>query len=245
MFGAVARRARRARTRAGGEGGFTLVEMMVALAISFVVITSLVASLVTVQNHAAGSILRADSVAGASVGLREMDQDLRQAYELEFPTSTQNTGCTESSAGVQPCNVIDVLVRLSSSGYSGTDFEIRYDCSVASTTIVGDHACWRYLCSASATTASGSTCTASSTTLLSSRLVIDDLINGTSVNPVFSLCYPSTSGSACASGAARATSATVTIETASTGAQATSRGGDPATIELTDALYFPNLDFDQ
>jgi hypothetical protein len=146
---------------------------------------------------------------------------------------------------MQPCNVIDVLVRLSSSGFSGTDFEVRYDCSVASTTIVGDNACWRYLCSASATTGSGSTCTGSSGTRLSSRLAIDDLVNGTSASPVFSLCYPSASGSACATGAARATSATVTIQVPSTGTLATSHGGDPATVTLTDGVYFPNLDFAQ
>ena len=237
--------ARRLWGRSGSQRGFTLVEVLVAMAVAVVVMVPLVALLVTVQNRGAGAIARADSVGTASVGLRAMDQELRQAYVIEFPTSTANTGCPESSGGVQTCNQVDVLARLSATGFSGTDFEVRYDCSVASTTIAGDRACWRYLCSASAATGSGSTCTTSSGTLLSSRLVIDTLTNGTSASPVFSLCYPSASGSACATGAARATSATVTIQTPSTGTQATARGGDPSTIVLTDSLYFPDLDFAQ
>ena len=147
---------------------------------------------------------------------------------------------------MQTCNVLDVLARLTSSGYTGTDFEIRYDCSVASTTIPGDHACWRYLCSASASTSATSACTASSTSLLSTRLVIDDLVNGTASDPVFSLCYPAVSTSSlCATGSTRPTSGSVTLKLPSTGKQATNRGGDPSVIYLNDGLYFPNLDFAQ
>ena len=222
-----------------------MVELLVAMSAGLALMAPLTGLIVAVQDGATGSTSRADSIVVASGGLREMDQELRQAYAVEFPTSTVNAGCPESSGGVQPCNVADVLERLAFSGFSGADFEVRYDCSVASATIAGDRACWRYLCSASAATGSGAACTASSSTLLSSRLVIDDLVNGTSADPVFSFCYPSSSGSACATGAARPTSATVTIKTPATGVLPTRSGGDPSTITLTDGLYFANLDFNQ
>ena len=234
------------------DRGFTLVELLVAMSIVVVLLAPTVLLINTAQNHAAGDISRSDTVQSATVGLREMDQELRQAYEIQYPTSTNNASpsCPEgtigAAAGVQTCNVIDVLARLTSPGYSGSDFEVRYDCSVASTTISGDQACWRYLCSASASTSATATCTASSTTLLSSRLVIDDLVNGTASDPVFSLCYPAVSTTtACTTGATRPTSATVTLKLPATGSQATNRGGDPSVVDLTDGVYFPDLDFGQ
>ena len=247
---------RRARPVRGllchGESGFTLVETLISLSIALVLLVPTVALITSAQNHVAGDALRADTIQYASAGLRQVDQELRQAYEIEYPTSTNNSspscpeGTTGSAAGVQTCNVLDVLARLTSTGNTGTDFEVRYDCSVASTTITGDHACWRYLCSASASTSATAACTASSTALLSSRLVIDDLVNGTASDPVFSLCYPAVSTtSTCTTGSTRPTSASVTLKLPSTGTQATNRGGDPSVIYLTDGLYFTNLDFAQ
>ena len=241
-----------ARLRRAGEHGFTLVELLVAMSVVAVLLTPTVLLINTAQNHAAGDISRSDTVQYATVGLREMDQELRQAYAIQYPTSTNNAspscpeGTTGAAAGVQTCNVIDVLARLTSPGFSGSDFEVRYDCSVASTTISGDQACWRYLCSASASTGATAACTPSSTTLLSSTLVIDDLVNGTAGDPVFSLCYPAVSTTTtCTTGSPRPTSAMVTIKLPSTGTQATNDGGDPAVIDLTDGVYFPDLDFGQ
>ena len=238
--------------RRPAEHGFTLVELLVAMSVVVALLAPTVLLINTAQNHAAGDISRSDTVQYATVGLRQMDQELRQAYEIQYPTSTNNSspscpeGTTGAAAGVQTCNVIDVLARLTSPGYSGSDFEVRYDCSVASTTISGDHACWRYLCSASASTSATAACTPTSTTLLSSRLAIDDLLNGTTSDPVFSLCYPAVSTTTtCTTGSPRPTSATVTIKLPSTGTQATNRGGDPSVIDLTDGLYFPDLDFGQ
>jgi prepilin-type N-terminal cleavage/methylation domain-containing protein len=79
MLAALARRRGRLRLRAGCERGFTLIELLVAMAMAFVVLTPLLAVLVSVQNQAAGAVARAYSVSGASAGLREMDQELRQA----------------------------------------------------------------------------------------------------------------------------------------------------------------------
>jgi len=223
-----------------------LIEVLVASALSLVILTATFAMFVTSQKDATTVIAKADAVQNADVGLRQMVQDLDNAYQLEFPTSTVNTGCA-ATAGVQPCNIVDVLVRLSSSGFSGSDFEVRYDCTVASVTIPADRACWRYLCSASATTAAGSSCTAASGTLLNARLVIDDLINGTTSDPVFSLCYPSTvtTGVACGTGAARATSGTVTIKVPAAGTLSAAAGGGKTTTILTNGIYMANLDYNQ
>jgi type II secretory pathway pseudopilin PulG len=232
------------RARPAGEGGFALIELLVAMSLALILLTATLAIFTTSQKDEQGLFSRADAVQLANAGLREMDQDLRQAYEINFPlAATTSNGCTASS-GKQPCNIIDVLARLTSTGYSYTDYEVRYDCTVASTTITSDTSCWRYLCSASATTSTSSSCLASSSNLLSSREVIDDVSNG--ATPVFSLCYTatSTSGAACAAGGT-ATSATVTINTPAAGTLSTSAGGDRSTIVLSDGIFMPDLSYGQ
>jgi hypothetical protein len=213
--------------------------------LAIALLVPLTAVLVTTQNHAAGDIAQADQTQSASVVLREMDQQLREAYQLEFPTASANTGCPVTS-GIQPCNQIDFLARLTGTGFTGTDFEVHYDCTATSQVVTGDRACMRYLCSASSATGSGSMCMPGTAAWLSTTRMIDPLVNGTSADPVFSLCYPSTLGAGCgASTATRATSATVTVKTPATPNQATANGGDPATVVLTDGVYFPNLDYAQ
>jgi hypothetical protein len=215
------------------------------MSLALIVLTATFAVLIGGQRDQQVLISKADAVQTASVGVRAMSQDLRQAYDIEFPlAATTANGCV-ATAGVQPCNIIDVLARLTGTGYPYTDYEVRYDCTVPSTTISGDTACWRYLCSASATTTATSSCLASSTsTLLSARLVIDDLTNGST--PVFSLCYASaiTTGAACATGGT-ATSATVTISTPAAGTLSTAAGGDRSAIVLSDSIYMPDLSYGQ
>ncbi len=216
--------------------------MVIALA----VLAPVTAALVITQTHGGANITRSDQVQAVTVGLRTMDQELRQAYQFEFPTTAPaDTAVCPVTSGMQACNQVDFLARLSNTGFSGTDFEVRYDCTAASVVVPGENACIRYLCSASAATSSiPSTCLASSPTLRSSRRVIDPIVNGTSSDPVFSLCYPSTTGTGCGvSTATRATSATVTLKVPSTPNQATGNGGDPAVVVLTDGVYFPNLDY--
>jgi len=222
------------------EDGFTLIELLVAMSLGLIIVTATLALFITSQKDEQGLFSRADTVQLANEGLRQMDQDLRQAYEINYPlSSTTSNGCTASS-GTQPCNIIDVLTRL-----TGTDYEVRYDCTVTSTTVSGDKSCWRYECSASASTTTTSSCTASSSTLLSSREVIDDVSNP-STTPVFSLCYTSTltTGSACTS-SGTATSATVTIDTPAAGTLSSSAGGDRSTVVLTDGIYMPDLSYGQ
>ena len=229
----------------GGEAGFTLIELLVAMALALIVLGTAALLFVTGQVDATSAITRADAVQTANAGLREMDQDLLQAYEVEYPTSTSyaSAGCTAvSAAGVQLCNQIDVLAR---SG-SGTDYEVRYDCAVASTEIATDRSCWRYECSASAATGTGSSCLAT-TSGVAARMVIDDVIDGTTAAPVFSLCYQSssTTGSSCAPGASRPTSGTVTIEVPAAGTLSAASNGDPATVDLSDGIFMPNLSYGQ
>jgi len=219
-------------------------------------VTATITMFVFLQAGSSGVIARAETVQDAQVGLREMDQELRQAYSIQFPTSTTTstataggtTTCTASS-GVEPCNVVDFLARLTGTGFSYADYEVRFDCTASSTTVSGDRTCWRYLCAASATTGSTapSTCTSSSSNLLTDGPVIDDLTNATSTSPVFSFCYPNTgtTGSSCTAGAAQPTSATVTIDVPSSGQLKSAQNGDPSTIQLTDGVYMPNLNFGQ
>jgi Tfp pilus assembly protein PilW len=234
----------RSRARLAGDRGFALLELLVAMSFALIVLTATLAIFTTSQKDEQGIFGKADAVQLANAGLREMDQDLRQAYEINFPvSSTTSNGCTASS-GKQPCNIVDVLARLTSTGYTYTDYEVRYDCTVASTTITSDTSCWRYLCSASAATLATSSCLASSSNLLSSREIIDDVSNGST--PVFSLCYTatSTSGAACAAGGT-ATSATVTIDTPAAGKLSTAAGGDRAAIVLSDGIFMPDLSYGQ
>jgi hypothetical protein len=214
--------------------------MLLASLMAILVLGTAVTLFVTTQKDATSAIAKADSIQTAQAGLHQMDQVLRQAYAVEFPTSTDDAGCLET-AGAQPCNQVDVLARL-----AGSDYAVGVNCSVASASITGDQACWQYECSASATTAAGTTCNASGPNLISSKLVIDDVTNGTTSSPVFSFCYASTSTvntSRCATGASRPTSATVTIDTPAAGTLSRTSGGDPSTVVLTDNVYMPNLDF--
>ena len=224
------------------DAGFTVVETIVTVALALVVLVPVSFVLTDMQQASTGTIQRADAVQLAEVGLRSMDQQLRGAYQVEFPTSSSGCSspwCSSIASGVQTANVVDVLTRV-----KGTDYEIRYDCTVASKTITTDRACWQYKCSASASTGSGSSCT-STTSGVTKGLVIDQLTNGTNASPVFSFCYQNltTTGNACASGATRPSSATVTIDVPAAGTLSTShQNGDPTTVQLTDNVYMTNLD---
>jgi hypothetical protein len=233
-----------------GESGFTLVELLVAAALSIVVLAATLTLFETLQRNSAGVLTRAATVQAAQAGLREMDSELRQAYQIEFPTSSvtsivpatgsgNSTTCT-ASAGVEPCNVVDVLVRL-----SGTDYEMRFDCTIASPTIPADRSCWRYICSASASTSTNQACASGQSNFIRRNLLIDDITNATSTAPVFSFCYPGTS-TQCAAGGTRPTSASVTIDTPAAGTLAsTNTGADASTVQMTDDVFMPNLGFGQ
>ena len=235
-------RARRIRSGLAREAGFTVVELLIASTIALLVLAPVTALFADTQQDSTRVITKADAIQSNETGLQAMDHSLRQAYAVEFPTTSSNSGCTGSS-GIQSCNQADVLVRA-----SGSDYELGYVCTVASTTITGDRACWLYKCLATNEAPASSTCTAGSGgQLVSSSLVIDDITNGTSSNPVFEFCYPNSAatGSACATGASRPTSVAVTIDTPASGTLTSAQNGDPATIVLTDDVNMANLDVGQ
>jgi Tfp pilus assembly protein PilX len=232
----------RALSRAplAADAGFTLVETILAAALAALVIWPVATVLTNTQQASTGTIQRADAIQAAETGLRSMDQQLRNAYEIEFPTSTNSSGCSSISNGVQTCNVVDVLTRSVNSSDRATDSEIRFDCTVASGSY---RSCMEYKCAAAYNTPSTSSCTSSNAT--SKSLVIDEVSNGTSTSPVFSFCYANTAttGNACATGATRPSSATVTIDVPAAGTLSThTQNGDPSTIQLTDTIYMQNLD---
>ena len=233
---------RGARLRAGdplqaGESGFTLIEVLTASVLALLVLGATLSLFVTGQVDATSAIARADAVQIANDGLREMDQDLRQAYEVQYPTSTSSgtppATCAAPSAGIQSCNQLDVLAR----NGSQTDYEVRYDCYVTSTTNPPDKSCVRYQCLASASTPPSATCTSGNAT--STRVVIDNLVNYVNPRntPVFSLSYPS--------GATRSSSGTVTIEVLAAGTLSKASNGDQATVLLQDGIFMPNLSYGQ
>jgi prepilin-type N-terminal cleavage/methylation domain-containing protein len=232
--------------RLADQRGFTIIEVLIASMLALVILGATLNLFDQSAANESSVITKSDTVQVVTAETNSMAQDLRQAYEINYPVSTTTTnGCTPT-AGVQPCNIIDVLSRLPVSGGGYSDYEIHYDCTISSTTISADRACWRYLCSANAATTSTSSCTPSSSTYLSEQEEIDDVSNGTTAAPVFSFCYPTTTtGSACGSGAARPTSVTITIDTPAAGTLTSSQKGDPATIKLTDGVYMANLDYNQ
>jgi len=224
------------------DAGFTLIESVIALGLALLVLWPVSTVLLDTQQASTGTIQRADAIQTAEVGLRAMDQQLRNAYQVEFPTSSSGCSspwCSSITSGVQSANVVDVLTRVVSSG-TVTDSEIRFDCTVSGTI---DRACWEYKCAAAYNTASSSTCTTANDT--SKNRVIDEVSNATTTSPVFSFCYPNTAttGNACANGATRPSSVTVTLDVLAAGTLSTAtQNGDHTTVQLTDTVYMQNLD---
>lgn len=240
----------RLRRALRADGGFTLIEMVVAAGLALVVLWPISTVLLDTQQASTGTIQRADAIQAAEAGLHSMDQQLRNAYEIEFPTTTNSSGCSSMSSGVQTCNIVDVLTRTVSTSGAPTDSEVRFDCGTQS-------ACWEYECPASHSTAANSSCTSSNYS--SKNLVITQLTNGGSTSsPVFSFCYPpsggtgpsgatgtsAANGSACVqNGDTRPSSVTVTIDVPAAGTLSThTQNGDPTTVQLTDTVYMQNLD---
>ncbi len=231
------------------DAGFTLVETILAAALALLVLWPVSTVLTNTQQASTGTIQRADAIQAAQVGLRAMDQQLRNAYAVEFPTQSAGCSspwCTSISSGVQYANVVDVLTHsVNTLNTTTPDSEIRFDCTQASPTIAGDRACYEYICTASYSTGSGSPSSCTS----SGHLVIDDLTNATNTKAgaVFAFCYP-TSGTSggCATpptGASRPSSALVTIDVPAASSLSThTQDGDPTTVQLTDTVYMQNLD---
>jgi prepilin-type N-terminal cleavage/methylation domain-containing protein len=106
------------------EDGFTLVELLVAMAAMLVVAGGAMSVLVSLQRNAANDVERAHAIREAEQGLLRMTKDLREAYAV-----------TNRSANG---NEITVQARL-----KGVNYSIRYNCAAAHPTLTGVYQCVR------------------------------------------------------------------------------------------------------
>lgn len=209
----------RRRERLRGEAGFTLVELLVAAAILAVVLTAVLALLDNSNQVAANDQERNVTLNEETNALHRMTLELRQAYQVLYPTSGTST------------NKFDVLVRLMRGGVP-TELRVIYDCSntVLST---GMQQCVRYEGPASNTSNPGTPPATDS-----SQVVVPRLLNGTATNYVFTgLTNPN--DSSWASDGNGPSYAQVTIQTPSKGARTV---GYSSVIQLNDSVYMPNTD---
>jgi prepilin-type N-terminal cleavage/methylation domain-containing protein len=105
------------------EDGFTLVELLVAMATMLIVAGGAMTVLVSLQRNAAADVERAHAIREAEQGLLRMTKDLREAYALTSLTA----------------NEIIVQARI-----QGVDNTIRYNCAQPHPTLAGVYECMRY-----------------------------------------------------------------------------------------------------
>ena len=212
-------RARRVAERARADAGFTLIELLVAAAVLAVVLTAVLSLLDRSNVTAANDAERNVSLNEETNALHRMTQELRQAYQVLYPTSGATT------------NKFDMLVRLTRNGTS-TELRVIYDCSntVLST---GMQQCVRYEGPASNLSTPGTPPAG-----FSQQVVVPRLLNGTASDPVFSgLTNPNDSNWATDGNGPSYTQ--VTIKTPSKGERTI---GSASTIQLNDSVYMPNTD---
>jgi prepilin-type N-terminal cleavage/methylation domain-containing protein len=105
------------------EDGFTLVELLVAMATMLIVAGGAMTVLVSLQRNAAADVERAHAIREAEQGLLRMTKDLREAYAVT------NRGADE----------ITVQARI-----QGTNYTIRYNCAEPHPTLANVYECIRY-----------------------------------------------------------------------------------------------------
>jgi Tfp pilus assembly protein PilW len=106
--------ARRIRTRLAREAGYTLIELLIATTIALLVLIPVTALFADTQQDSTRVITKADAIQEDESGLQGMDHSLRQAYAVEFPTTSSNSGCT-GTTGTQYCNQADDITNGTSS----------------------------------------------------------------------------------------------------------------------------------
>ncbi len=72
----------------GGDGGFTLIELMVVLAIMSIVLIIAGAALISLQNASARNSAMINDEQGASTTLALLSRDIRSAHNITFVSST-------------------------------------------------------------------------------------------------------------------------------------------------------------
>jgi prepilin-type N-terminal cleavage/methylation domain-containing protein len=151
-----------ARRLRAEESGFSLIEVMMAVALLSVVLGATLSLSHTGSRVAERDLVRANAIEEVQTGIARMDRELRTATEVITPTSST------------PTNSVDFVARVSPSGGGARVLRrVRYSCDVPSPTIPTLRACFRYEGPTTGTPGGGGT------------LVVDQLVNGTAAIPVF------------------------------------------------------------
>jgi prepilin-type N-terminal cleavage/methylation domain-containing protein len=132
---ASARLSRRLRARAAAEGGFTLVELLVAMVILLVVIASLSAVLVSATHTEVDANNRFQAQEQARTGLTFLTR------ELHCATSVTQTSGSSLTAGTT-YNAITANLPATCSSSGGVALYVTW-CTAASTLTTGDFALYR------------------------------------------------------------------------------------------------------
>jgi prepilin-type N-terminal cleavage/methylation domain-containing protein len=132
---ARARLSRRLRARVAAEGGFTLVELIVAMAILLIVVASLSTVLVSATHTAVDDNNRFQAQQQARTGLEKLRRELHCASSV---TQTSGTALTAGTA----YNAITATLPSTCSTSGGVTLYVTW-CTSASTLKTGDFALYR------------------------------------------------------------------------------------------------------
>jgi len=132
---ATADRLRRVCLRARGEGGFTLAELLVAMAILVVIMTSLTSVLVTASRNQLDANNRFQAQGQARAGLDQLRRELHCASSV---TDTSGNTLTAGTA----YNAITTQLSSVCPTTGGTAMYVTW-CTSASTLTTGDYALYR------------------------------------------------------------------------------------------------------
>lgn len=152
MYSATrARLSRRARARASAEDGFTLIELIVAMALLLIVVASLASVLVSATNTAVDANNRFQAQEQARTGLTFLTRELHCASTVTV-TDTSGTALASGTAGASLRETIPSTCATS----GGTSLFVTW-CTAASTLKTSDWALYRMTSTTSqpACTASG------------------------------------------------------------------------------------------
>ncbi len=210
----------RLRARLGEQEGFSLPELLVALALFIVVMAAALALLDTNSRAIATEQERPLAVAEAQTGLLSMTRELRQAYQGLGPLSP-----TTSS------NYVDVLERVTRAGVV-QKVRVLFRCDVSDPSDSAYRRCLRYESTPASPQAPGSAPTG-----VTGTVVVGRLLNGTLADMVFTLSYPATTP-----GGAYAQRPSVGAAVVKVPLKGESRGSTyRSSLALRDGFDMPNL----
>lgn len=210
----------RLRARLGEQAGFSLPELLVALALMVVVMGAALALLDTNSRAIATEQERPLAVVEAQTGLRSMTRELRQTYQVLGPLSPALTS-----------NYIDVLERVTRAG-AVQEIRVLFRCDISDPANAAYRRCLRYESTPASPQAAGSLPDG-----VTGTVVVGRLTNGTMSNPTFSLSYPATTP-----GGAFAQRPSVGVVAVKVPLKGESRGSTyVSSLTLRDGFNMPNL----